>query len=145
MKPLFKKIETEEHKKNASALEEYKQKLSEIRKMHKSIDMAEISEHSQKVMKMKLEREEKSIINNPLKVSYKSKYHTSMTARSRLSEYDTNKSLYERKKEYGTMVKQEFKPVINEDLVREMEERLMIMARKRTRKNPKKSAKNSGD
>ena len=77
-------------------------------------------------------------MNDPLKVSFKSKYHTSMTARSRISEYDTNRSLYDKKKEYATYVKQEFKPELNHHLVEEMEERLKLMRRKRTRKNPKK-------
>lgn len=70
-----------------------------------------------------------------------------MTARSRVSEYETTKSLYEKKKEYGEIVKNEFQPKIDDELVQEMEERLKLMKRKRVRRNPKKKEpkKKKGD
>jgi hypothetical protein len=54
-----------------------------------------------------------------MKVNFKSKYHTSMTTRSRVDEnHETVHSLYEKKKEYSRYVSQECKPIVNENLVR---------------------------
>lgn len=47
---------------------------------------------------MEKEKEVKKIFEEPIQVSFKSKYHKSMTARSRIGEYETSQSLYEKKK-----------------------------------------------
>ena len=41
-----------------------------------------------------------------------------MTSRSRVSEYETTKSLYEKRREYGTIIKQEFRPEVDDKLVK---------------------------
>lgn len=69
---------------------------------------------------MKRNKQQVKIFDEPVKV-YKSKYYTSMTSRSRVSEYETNKSMYDKKKEYGEIVRKQFKPDIDPDLVMEME------------------------
>lgn len=69
-----------------------------MRKLHKSIDMSEIEEHRKKLIQMEKEKEVKKIFEEPIQVSFKSKYHKSMTARSRIGEYETSQSLYEKKK-----------------------------------------------
>lgn len=53
---------------------------------------------------MKKNKQPVQIFDEPIKV-YKSKYYTSMTSRSRVSEYDTSKSMYDKKKEYGEIVR----------------------------------------
>ena len=59
----------------APTLEERKRKLSEIRGMKRSIELDEIAEHKKKLEKLKAEHEAVKIINDPMKLSYKSKLH----------------------------------------------------------------------
>lgn len=47
--------------------------------------------------------------------------------------------------EYGKVVKSEHKPQVNEKLVREMEERLKLMNRRRVKKNKKKGEEEERD
>lgn len=66
--------------------------------------MVEIQERTKKLEEMKKNKEQVKIFNDPVKV-YKSKYYTSMASRSRVGEYDSSKSLYDKKKEYGNLVR----------------------------------------
>lgn len=79
-------MEREYNSQQSSALDEQKKRFSEIRKLRKSVDMSQIEEHKKKLDKFYEEHEKRKIVNDPLKVSFKSKYHTSMTSRSRINE-----------------------------------------------------------
>lgn len=105
LRPKFKKMERDYTKQQQSAVEDQKNRFSQLRKLRKSIDMAEIQQHKKKLDQLQEEHEKKIIFNEPLKVSFKSKYHTSMTSRSRVSEEEALSSLYEKKLEYGRFVK----------------------------------------
>lgn len=102
LRPKFKKIEKDYVRQQQSAVEEQRNRFSELRKLRKSIDLSEIQEHKQKLDQLRDEHEKKVIFNEPLKVSFKSKYHTSMTSRSRVAEEEM---LHEKQVEYGRLVK----------------------------------------
>lgn len=113
------KVQQQFHQKiELPLLEERKLKLQKLRSIRKP-SLEEIEEHARKHDEEMSQRNRSPIANEPIKVSYRSKFHSSFD----IEPSNTTKDLYDKKNQYGKMVKEEFKPVVSQRLVEEMQQR----------------------
>lgn len=134
-RPLFKKMEEDFYNRvELPSLEEKKRKLTEVRELRRSVDLQEIQQHREKYDKIKEEHEGVKIANEPVKVSFKSHFYRSME-KSRTADLSESraKSLLDRRQEYAQLIKDNFKPSIDEEKAAEIAERIESMNKRFSR------------
>lgn len=88
--------------------------------------MMQIQQHKEKLEKIKDQHENVKIYNEPVKVSFKGSFHHSLE-KSRIDELTGNsrfKTLCDKRYEYSRVVKEQHKPIIDENKASEIAERI---------------------
>jgi hypothetical protein len=146
-RPLYKKMEEDFYNRvELPSLEEKKRKLTEVREMRRSVDLNEIQQHREKYDKIKEEHEGVKIAIEPVKVSFKGEFYKSME-RSRAENISESraKSLVDKRTEYAQMIKDNFKPIVDEEKAAEVAERIEQMNKRFTRAKNKFKREEKGE